>query len=471
MKTKFWKIPSSYKNHHRSASLLELFFDILIVVLLGGAIHGWVHIFEEYNAHGEFSYKNAFYIFLQVVTVLFMWRNFMIYSTRYDSNNTRHRVFTMIIMLFVSFMDVSIYIVPHDEETKTAVTIIDSIGMLVSLLLIAYMNLSASWKAENKYEKQFLKRTSFARVLSALLMVIGFTLYGTSSEDYVHWISLGIWSVNLVIWVTLDFLIYTKKYYANTELLNVHLIQERYSVLLIIFMGEMSIQAITNIAMHTDNLEEVLNGIKKLVITMVIIFAWWWFFKEFYNYPDIAHRSKKIMLYTYSMMGIFVSIMISSTGISLILNKEGKLENIGKYTLAFGIFAWHIFEWTLSKILLPFNKADKWILPKVIIKAKKFSVLIFITLGTIVFIPGLTGFIWLVIVMSYSGGYIFFLEVWKYLIIKNKERNEKEFEEYYQAYLVKEAEWIEKYVVKYLDKDLHAKAEYDLNIYSKLIKS
>lgn len=468
----FWKLSRGENMQDRQASLLELFFDVIIVVLLGGAINGWKFEFNQYVLTDKLSILNMTYYLLQVTTVLFLWRNYLFYTAKYEMNNIRHRFFTMVLMLSILFMDfaASINVADATSKINTAVVITNFIGITTSMLITGYLHLTASITAENKYEKVFLKKAAIWRFVNTLLVAISFILYGLFTEVWIRWISLAIWMFMLLLWSITAFMAWSSKYYANTSHVSTKLIQERYAVLLIIFLGEMIIQLIASLVANATSFESTMNELWKLVVVFVMIFAWWWIFNQNYKYPELIDRPSKINLYTFSMIFVFLSIVFSSTSLNLILSSNKELQEIGKYVLAFGISCWYVFATLTSFALQPFNIADKWIMPKSHRKTSLIISIVSVPILSLVFIPSITGLMWLGITAAFSVSEVISIELSRYIASRNNAKNVVEFNTYLRKSKQSQEEWYQKNIKQHIDFELHKSGDFKLNTYSQRIK-
>ncbi len=78
---------------HRSATMLELFFDLVTVVAIAAAATGFHHMYAEGHILEAILKFTAIF-----VSIWWAWVNFTWYASAFDSDDTAHRIGTMIIM-------------------------------------------------------------------------------------------------------------------------------------------------------------------------------------------------------------------------------------------------------------------------------------------------------------------------------------------------------------------------------------
>ena len=78
---------------HRSATMLELFFDLVTVVAIAAVATGFHHMYAE-----GFILEAIIKFTVVFAAIWWSWVNFTWYASAFDSDDTAHRIGTMIIM-------------------------------------------------------------------------------------------------------------------------------------------------------------------------------------------------------------------------------------------------------------------------------------------------------------------------------------------------------------------------------------
>ena len=105
----YFKIPTKPNKNKHSASLFELFFDLVFVAFIGAFVHRAIHLLD--NGQKEFAAYSFTFIILSLISVILAWRQFTVYSSRYEiPYNFRHRIFGLLIMLGMGIVTTALFI-------------------------------------------------------------------------------------------------------------------------------------------------------------------------------------------------------------------------------------------------------------------------------------------------------------------------------------------------------------------------
>ena len=90
---------SKYGDHHRHATWLELFFDLVFVAAISVVTHQLGHL---HHGHLEVSQLALFAV--AFVPVWWIWATHTLYANRFDTDSPRHRLATLGVMFLVVAM-------------------------------------------------------------------------------------------------------------------------------------------------------------------------------------------------------------------------------------------------------------------------------------------------------------------------------------------------------------------------------
>ena len=394
----------------------------------------------------------------------------MLYSARYETKDLRHRVFLFFMMLGLIMMIIVNYVDPNDDKWDRFVTIIEGSGVIWVSSLLAYMHFTVAMKAVCKYEKQSLIMTTIGRVVNILLNIVVIIVYlYTESEE---WYSAGnlLFYSQIIVWFVFDYFAMSNKNFVNTHSVDKDLIQERYSILFIVFTGELLIQTISVIAQNADSPKVLYEELPKIAVSFLLIFAWFWIYKELFNYPDLASKPKRIFIYTYAMLFILIALMISASAIALILNPSGETDKYGKFMLLISCGIWNFTHPIINFCLRPYKKEDHFVWPRKFEASHYFGPLLVACWIWIPFVKGVDGATFLYCMTAFSMVYVIYIEVVKIYIMKHISQNEEEYSKKVEIMKKKAEIWTKRKMAKHIDVEWHKQNDFNINIFSKMAK-
>ena len=361
-------LPNAILKKGRSVTILELFFDVVVVVALGGVVEKMEHeLYRQTIVPVELVFLASLLFF-----VLITWRGFTLYSSRYEDGSIRHKLLTLTLILFLSFFTIWIWIIAlvKEVEINILLTILNYIGTLGPLATMAGIICYASIAKSNKYERQSLRIQSGGFIFIFLLLLIFFIVFGLVNSRYER----IAFSVTLLIGIGIHFIF---EYVSKSESRSINIpkhhrihVQERYSILFIVFLGEMLIQVVKATAnSFNENLEassdfKGYKEILKFICSLIILFSWWWTFKEIYNFSNITSSTRGIQAFGILMLFVYIGTTLSLVGITIWM-KENVTNDIGNMIFFTGIMVVGIFTAILSVAISRIQKSQKFIWPKV----------------------------------------------------------------------------------------------------------
>ncbi len=466
----FWKIPRKPNRKKHKASLLDLFFDLVIVTFIGGSTHKLVHTFE-YGSH--FSTFSFMVTILPLFTILLIWRNYTFFSYKYESiHSIRHRFFTFIIMLGLLFTTVNQFLdLGHEFQNLFLSSVLNIAGFLTTLLTLFYLYLSGYYLSKDKYEKKALLKNVYGllslfilwspSLVVALLNKINPHVPMTYSFVFTFWI------IGLISWSLFDWLSRSTKITINKHTGSVDYLQERFGIIFIVFIGEAIIQIVSSSSQNF-----IVSPTKSsfiLIASFLLLFMWWTFFNDTINYPDLIKKPTTINLYSYVLLFLLLSLTLASVGLSLIIKTPENMN--GKIFLGTSMIIWQTATAIIFKCMKNFKSSNKTVIPK------SLRIIIYTTPLTIwtyiwtVFTPFVSSesFLLLSIIIGISFTFI----IWIYSSLQLYRSNNGDTSEYKKEvdkFKSKNKEWMLKVSKKYGDYDYHKINNFELNNLSKIIE-
>lgn len=484
--TRFWNKPSRLSMSGKTVSLMELFFDIIVVVALGGITHEIINIMKHYAYNGEFLTNNFIYVLLYLVSILQLWHAFTTYSSRYELPGMRHRLFTMLLMLMIVLSSIGVWIGSEKMQSGS----FDKekylkLAMKLSILFIAianivffYINFSAYLFISDKYERFTLRFMWYQHLFVSAVGIVNILLVFLTDNKAATYAIFSLWLSNLIAWLIIDRISYMPRAAANLKGdVNSH-IQERCSILFIVFASEMIIQVLSsNIQSYTESEENITTLVGNVVGGFLLTFAFWWVFEYLFNLPNIKEKPSSVFWYAMSMMNVFIALIFISAGMSLtfegttIVNDDYySLNNVAKFTLFAGLAYYYLWQSLTNISTKVYTEGLRYVWPTYFRVIVNMSSIIYAVLSIPVWFKEVDSTIW----FWYSLGELY-LYVLVFIIVELQLTNalmkdEKIFDSRIQDIKKAEEEWVIKHIVPHADRKYHKKHDYATNMYGKVIR-
>ncbi|MFF4743771.1 low temperature requirement protein A [Streptomyces sp. NPDC001268] len=241
---------------HRTATPLELFFDLCFVVAVGQAGVQLVHaIAANHVAEGVVGYLYVFF------GIWWAWMNFTWFASAYDCDDVPYRIATL-----VQICGVLIYAagVPAAfTENDWTITVIGYIVMRIAL--------TAQWlRAAASENRGPARNTALFYAASLVLCQLGWLSLLFAPEDWRRWLFL--------ILVAAELLVPAMAERRHQTAWHPHHISERYGLFTIIVLGEtmfattVAVQSALGHAKDISELAPIAAG------GILIIFSAWWIY-------------------------------------------------------------------------------------------------------------------------------------------------------------------------------------------------
>jgi len=249
----FWQKPvlrtDEDEGIERSVTWLELFYDLVFVVVIAGLAH-------ELSVHPEFSRLPAF--LFSMLPVWLIWNGFTYYAERFETEGFENRLVTFVMMVGVAGLAVFSHDSLGENYHGFAGTYLVVRGFIILL-----------WIRAGFHNRIFLRSSArFTLGYAACLVLVAVSFFRPGGERMVWW-GLGLLAEVIGPWLTMG----------ETERLPAFSrdkLPERFGLMVIIVLGESVAGAIRGIAGEGHvSLPGALRGVLGLMIGFM---AWWLYF-------------------------------------------------------------------------------------------------------------------------------------------------------------------------------------------------
>jgi low temperature requirement protein LtrA len=276
---------------HRTATPLELLFDLTFVVAVAAVVPELAHaIVDDHPLEGVIGYILVFF------GIWWAWMNFTWFASAFDCDDALYRVLTMVQMggVLVLAAGVAPAFERGDFATAVAGYVLMRIAMVAQWLRVA--------RSVPEYRTNAL-RYAIPIAVVQLLWIARLAL--PQPLGIVTFVVLGI--AELLIPVFAD--------RRNMTPWHPHHIVERYGLFTIIVLGE-SVLATTNaflVAKTATGLSVELTIIA--IASLVLLFACWWLYFLDTDEPRLAERRERAFMWGYGHFFVFAALAAVGAGI------------------------------------------------------------------------------------------------------------------------------------------------------------
>lgn len=289
------RLRTSEAEHHRTATWLELFYDLVFVVAVAGlgkrllADHGW---------QGGLAFIGLF------VPVWWAWAGYTFYADRYDTDDLGQRLLAIVQIMAVAFMAASI---SGDEADSTFAF---ALAYIAARTVLVFMYVRARRHVHETRE-----------------LVTGY-IYG-------HSIAVGVWAISLVapadvrpfLWavgLAIDFYtpFYLRKVQAKVPLDVSHL-PERFGLFTILVLGESIAAVVTGLSHQGWDLKPIIAAILSIVVATGL---WWIYFDNLEG--SVVRRKEgqrtawKPTVWIYSHLPLAIGLTATGIGLEFIVTED-----------------------------------------------------------------------------------------------------------------------------------------------------
>jgi low temperature requirement protein LtrA len=281
-------------EEERRVSWLELFFDLVYVVVIAQLAHA---LSEHVSWSGVATYILLF------LPMWWSWIGGIVYNDRFETYDLSYRLITFLLMLPVAAMA----IFAHDGLGATSVPF--ALAYVANRMLIIFIWLRGGY--HNPIFRPVSNRYAIGFSLSALLWFA--SIFVPPPTRFVLW---GIGMVS-------DFVtpIFTRRFQATIPRSRHSKLPERFGLFMIIVLGEATVGVISGMA-DIENFTPI-DGLTG-VLGMALVFGLWWIYFDFVGRrggprPNITWS----FVWNYLHVGLAMSIAAIGAAVLNVLAHEG----------------------------------------------------------------------------------------------------------------------------------------------------
>ncbi|QIP87916.1 low temperature requirement protein A [Streptomyces sp. Tu 2975] len=279
-------------EHHRTATPLELFFDLCFVVAVAQAAAAFEHeLAEGHVGHGVLGYALVFF------AIWWAWMNFTWFASAYDTDDVPYRLLTLVQITGALVIAAgAAEALEHDDFT------VITWGYVIMRLAMVTQWLRAAYSDPER------RRCCLRYAVGILVVQIGWVARLALPGDggLATFLVLVLAELAVPVWAETA---------ANTTW-HPHHIAERYGLFTIIVLGETITAATTAVRAALDD-DAALGDIATLVVGGVLtVFALWWlYFAQ--NAPRRLTTLRTALLWGYGHYAVFASAAAVGAGLAL----------------------------------------------------------------------------------------------------------------------------------------------------------
>ncbi len=300
-------LPRDPAQTHRTASTLELFFDLVFVVAVSTAAVQLHHAMSHGDfVHGITSYAMVFF------AIWWAWMNFTWFATSFDTDDWLYRVMTIVQMGGVLVMAAGIPAAFHGDFT---VPVIGYVVMRIAMI--------AQWVRASRSAGPEL-RTATIRyavgIAAVQVLWVLFLLIPAGPLQLIAFVVFGLIEISVPVFAE----------YRHQTPWHPHHITERYGLFTLIVLGESLLASANAIIGALDKVDALGPLIAIAVLTLVVTASLWWI----YFWPP-HHRAittfRRSLRYGYTHYFVFAAAAAFSAGIEVeidVLTHESHLTNL-----------------------------------------------------------------------------------------------------------------------------------------------
>lgn len=335
---------------HRKVSWLELFFDLVFVVVISELVH---QLSEDLTLKMVLNY-----IFL-FMPAWWVWIGATFYNDRFETEGLESRIFTFMLMLPVAGLAIFVHHVHLDSAWGYGMSYI--VARVCIILL---------WARASYHEKRF--RPVGVILISGYGFGIFLFLISLLSTDSLRYI---LWSSALLCDLCTPLM--TLKKQIKLPRFNLSKLSERMGLFVLIVMGETLVGVIRGVARHHHLSFKIFS---EGILGAAISFALWWIYFDFVarRYPKPEHQAT----FTWSYLHLILVMSIGSVGAALLnvlISKHHIPSDPARILLAFSTAIAIMFIGLIQLNLK--NEGDELTSTKITIKLKFLSALLIFFVG------------------------------------------------------------------------------------------
>jgi low temperature requirement protein LtrA len=329
-------------EEHRTATPLELFFDLTFVVAISRASGVFHHeLVEHHFAHGLVGFAMAFF------AVWWAWMNYTWFASAHDSDDVAHRLLTFVQMIGVLVLTAGI---PEAIEDGW-------LGIATFGYLIMRLGLVASWLRVARDEPEVRPRAlRFAGGVAALQVLWVLRLALPHALQLPSFFVLAAAEMLVPVWAERA---------TAGPIFHAEHIEERYGLFTIIVLGESVLAAAIAFQVAFDA-QGLTGGLLAVSLSgMVLAFGSWWLY---FDHPGHLTPSPEVA-FAWGYAHVFVFLPLAALGPGLEVAIDAVTGHAGSRLGAMALaipMAGYLLGLVLVMLLTGTPAASVRILPKLV---------------------------------------------------------------------------------------------------------
>lgn len=288
-------------EHHRTATTLELLFDLTFVIAFSLAASQLAHFLAEGHI-----FAGLFGFALATFSICWAWINFSWFASAYDTDDWIFRAVTMVQMVGVLILAIGLppmfESIDKGAHLDNGIMVLGYVVMRVAMLF-QWLRASRQDPARRNACLTYVKAISVAQIGWVVLIFVDFSLLVTFA------MVVGLTAIEML-----------GPYFAETRdggtPWHAHHIAERYGLLAIIALGEGVVGTVASISAVVEGQGWDLNVALVCLAGTGLTFGMWWIYFLLPSAEILHHyRLKRAFVWGYGHMPIFASIVATGAGL------------------------------------------------------------------------------------------------------------------------------------------------------------
>ncbi len=311
-KRQWWQKPQlrtdEDQNIHRKVSWLELFFDLIFVVVVAELSH---YLAKHVSLEGVGSFILLF------LPVWWVWIGATYYNERFETEGLENRIFTFLQIIGAAGLAVFV----HDGLGKTSIGF--ALSYILSRSIITYL-----WVRGGYHDRRFLPTAKrFGSGFATSIACFFLSIFVPPPQRFV------LWGIGLLIDISTPLSAYRQQ--ALLPKFSSSKLPERFGLFLIIVLGESVVAVVQGLAAKPE-LSILAAGTG--ILGMAMAFGMWWIYFDF-----VARRPPKpgvgwSYAWGYLHMPLVMSVTATGAGIlNTITNEQDVLLEPVRMLIAFSV--------------------------------------------------------------------------------------------------------------------------------------
>ena len=302
---------------HRTATPLELLFDLAFVLAIGQASGSFAHLVAEAHIAAALA-GFAFSMF----AICWAWINFTWFASAYDTDDWFYRLTTMVQLIGVIVVALGIPAVfesiDHGEHLNNQILVIGYVVMRIALV--------AQWLRAAKQDPE-RRATALAYAKYVSIAQLGWLIVGFASLDF--WptigLALALYAVEMIGPVLAE------RKTSGTPW-HPHHIAERYGLLTIITLGEGIFGTVAGVSAIVQEQGWSMEAVLVIVAGVGLTFGLWWNYFIINAGDTLAENRTRAWGFGYGHILMFMAVAGTGAGLHVaayVIEGQSELGTVG----------------------------------------------------------------------------------------------------------------------------------------------